>query len=106
MTKPKQPEPETLTAELVSTGDAAPGPAGRMQRTLGQGGGALVAVQLAQAFSWGGSDHWTAEQAAQRWPAITAALLLAISMAQNAFNWWRSERKVGVQSVTVTADEG
>ena len=66
----------------------------RVSRTAGQGGGVLVLVQLWQAFGWLGASSWTAEQAAARWPAITAALVRAGAGAQTAFNWWRGRAEV------------
>lgn len=66
-----------------------PGPGARVTRTAGQGGIVLTIVQLWQAFSWFGADRWTGVEAAQRWPAITAALVLAVATAQNLAGWWR-----------------
>ena len=65
------------------------GPGARVSRTAGQAGGALVLIELWQAFGWLGAADWTAEQSAQRWPALSASLLFAIATAQNAVGWWR-----------------
>lgn len=81
--------PELAEAAVLVAPGPAPGPAARFSRTAGQGGGALVVVQLWQAFGWLGADGWSAEEAAARWPAVTAAVLLAVSGAQNLANWWR-----------------
>ena len=70
----------------------APSAGQRVQRTAGQAGVVLVAVQLWQAFEWFGAAHWTAEEAALRWPAITAAGYVAVAGAQNLVNWWKTER--------------
>lgn len=74
--------------ELVSA-PARPGPGARVTRTAGQGGVVLTVVQLWQSFGWLGADRWTGVEAAQRWPAITAALVLAVATAQNLAGWWR-----------------
>lgn len=66
-----------------------PGPGARVTRTAGQGGIVLTIVQLWQAFGWAGAGDWTGVEAAQRWPAITAALVLAVATAQNLAGWWR-----------------
>lgn len=89
---------------LTAVANPAPGPAARVGRTAGQGGGVVIFINLWQAFGWVGADTWTAEQAAQRWPAITAAAIAVVSIAQNAWNWWRSERISTTESVTVTAE--
>lgn len=77
--------------EVLVTPDPAPGPGARVSRTSGQVGGALVLVELWQAFGWFGADTWTAEQAAQRWPAIIGTLYFLISVGHNVWNWWRSK---------------
>jgi hypothetical protein len=90
---------------LSAVANPAPGPAARVGRTAGQGGGVVIFINLWQAFGWMGADTWTAEQAAQRWPAITAAAIGLVSIAQNAWNWWRSERIRTTESITVTAEQ-
>lgn len=65
-----------------------PGPAARVSRTAGQGGAVLTILQLWQAFGWFGASTWTSQEAAMRWPAITAALVLAVAAVQNLVNWW------------------
>lgn len=101
----KAPAVETLEREGVThqvlTGEAlailqhdpVPGPGSRVSRTAGQLGGATVLVELWQAFGWFGADHWTADQSAQRWPAITAAVVFGISVAHNVTNWLVSLRR-------------
>lgn len=89
---------------LTAVANPAPGPAARVGRTAGQGGGVVILINLWTAFGWLGSDTWTADQAAQRWPAITAALVFAVAGLQNLWNWWRSERIRATESVTVTAE--
>lgn len=78
-----------MTTPVVITSEA-PGPGARFSRSAGQGGGALVVIELWQAFGWLGAGGWTAEQSAQRWPALTAALTLVLVAGHNAWNWWRS----------------
>lgn len=63
-----------------------------MQRSVGQGGTAVIFVQLWQAFGWFGASGWDVEDANARWPAITASLYVAIAAAQNLIGWWRSTR--------------
>jgi hypothetical protein len=75
-------------AELVSAAQR-PGPGARVTRTAGQGGIVLTIVQLWQAFGWAGAGDWTGDEAAQRWPAITAALVLAVAIGQNVAGWLR-----------------
>lgn len=90
---------------LSAVANPAPGPAARFGRTAGQGGGVVIFLNLWQAFGWLGADTWTAEQAAARWPAITAAGIAVVSGAQNLWNWWRAERVRATESITVTAEQ-
>lgn len=69
-----------------------PGPAQRVARTAGQAGGALVLVQLWQAFGWFGADGWSEADAALRWPAITAATVWLVSSLHNLVGWWMRQR--------------
>lgn len=95
----------TDTGVVVSAvANPAPGPAARVGRTAGQGGGVVIFISLWRAFGWVGADTWTAVQAAERWPSITAALVFAVAGVQNAWNWWRSERIRAAESITVTAE--
>lgn len=89
---------------LSAVANPAPGPAARFGRSVGQGGGVVIFINLWQAFGWIGADSWTAEQAAMRWPAITAAGYGLVSGVQNLWNWWRSERIRSAESITVTAE--
>ena len=91
----------TPMVELQAHG--APGPGARVARTAGQAGGALVMLELWQAFGWFGSDEWSAD----RWKAVTAAAVFLVALVQNVVNWWRTERLPlpAVGSVTVTAVE-
>ena len=79
----------------------------RVQRTVGQAGSVLVFIQLWQAFGWSGANGWSAEEAALRWPALTAAGYVLVAGAQNLVNWWRTERVTVAEpsSITVTAEE-
>lgn len=97
---------DTISAELHSV-TATPGPAQRISRTAGQGGGALILVQLWQAFDWFGADTWTAEESALRWPAITAAVTFLIAALQNGVNWWRerSPEVIPVEAGLVLPDD-
>lgn len=87
-------EREGVTSQVL-TGEAlailqqgpTPGPGGRVSRSAGQLGGATVLVELWQAFGWFGASEWTAEEAAQRWPAITATLVFAVVVGHNVANW-------------------
>lgn len=83
---PGSPTPELRPASPVV------GPGARVTRSAGQGGAVLVAVQLWQSFGWAGADHWSAAQAAQRWPAVTAGLVLVVAAVQNVVNWRRATR--------------
>jgi hypothetical protein len=93
---------------VVVTPDPAPGPGARVSRTSGQVGGALVLVELWQAFGWFGAGGWSAEQSAQRWPAITGTVLFLISVVHNVWNWWRSRDAAQTvpRAVTVEAVDG
>lgn len=85
--------------------DPAPTPAQRVSRTAGQSGGVVLLIELWQSFGWFGADHWTAEQSAQRWPAVTAVAIFIVAVAHNSVNWWRSERLAPpLQAVTVMAE--
>lgn len=96
----------TDTPSVLVTADPAPGPGARVSRTSGQVGGALVFVELWQAFGWFGADTWTAEQAAQRWPAITGVIYFLISVGHNVWNWWTTRERTTVpNAVTVQAVE-
>lgn len=97
-----------LTPTVTVTPDPAPGPGARVSRTSGQVGGALVLIELAQAFGWFGSDTWTADQAAQRWPAITGTMLFLIAVGHNVWNWWRARDTARALpgAVTVEAEHG
>jgi len=77
--------PSAARSSPAATPPTLPGKA----RTAGQGGAVLVLVQLWQSFGLWGADHWTPDQSAQRWPAVTAGLVLAVATAQNLAGWWR-----------------
>lgn len=94
--------PDAISATLELAADPAPGPGTRVARTGGQVGGVIVIIDLWQAFGWFGADTWTAEQAAARWPAISATLYFAVAVAHNLYNWWRTERIRPLESVTVS----
>lgn len=68
------------------------GPGTRFTRTAGQGGGTLVLVELWQAFGWFGADHWTAAQSSERWPSVTAAVLLIVSAVHNTWNYLQTRK--------------
>lgn len=82
-----------MMPDVQVTPDPAPGPGARVSRTTGQVGGVLVFVDLWQAFDWFGADSWTAEQAATRWPAITAVAYFLVSVAHNTWNWWNTRNR-------------
>lgn len=92
--------PDT-TLELQA--NPAPGPGARWGRAAGQTGGVFAFVDLWQAFGWFGSDTWTADEAARRWPAIFGAAVIVTAGVHNLVNWWRTERSRPVHSVEVTA---
>lgn len=82
----------TTTPTVGAAPDPTPGPGERTGRALGQGGAALAILDLARAFDWLGSDGWTAEQAAERWPALTAAAIVFVAGGHNLLNYVRSRR--------------
>lgn len=86
---------QVLTGEALSIlrSDPVPGPGARVSRTAGQLGGATVFIELWQAFGWFGADTWTADQSAQRWPALTASIVFGVSIVHNVVNWWVSRRR-------------
>jgi hypothetical protein len=84
-------------------GEPSPGPAARAARGAGQAGGALVLIQLWQAFGWFGAEDWTAEEAGVRWPAVTAALILAVTVLHNLWNYLHPQ---GASSVAEAAVRG
>lgn len=97
-----------ITPTLEVRADPTPTAGQRVARTAGQSGGVVVFIELWQAFGWFGADHWTADQAAQRWPAIFAAALLVVAAVHNGVNWWRTDRLQPArppQAVTVSAVE-
>jgi hypothetical protein len=77
------PQADTTTPPGAPT----PGPGTRVSRSAGHAGGALVLIELWRAFGWAGADHWSVEQAAQRWPAITATAAFGIAAVHNVVNW-------------------
>lgn len=77
----------------VTLPQRAPGPGARVTRTAGQAGGALVLIELWQSFGWFGAAGWSADEAAQRWPALSAALLFAISVGHNLAGFWRRDER-------------
>lgn len=80
-------------ATLVSA-EPAPGPGSRVARTIAQGGGVVVWIDLWHSFGWLGAADWNAEQAAQRWPAITAAGIALVSIVHNITNWWLARSRL------------
>lgn len=88
---PANDEPAALAptefTELTST-EVAPGPGGRVARTSGHVGGALVFVQLWESFGWFGAKDWTTDQAA----SVMAVAVFLIAAAHNATNWWLTQR--------------
>lgn len=81
---------ETEYVQLVSE-PRRPGPGARVTRTAGQVGGAVVVLELAEAFSWFGSGRWSADQ----WRAVTAAGVFAVSVGQNVAGWFRERGRSG-----------
>lgn len=76
---------EQQAAGLVELAAASPtaSPAKRAVRSTGQGAVGYVLVDVAKAFDWLGSEHWTAKQAAERWPALTAVVVTFAAVAHN-----------------------
>lgn len=81
----------------------APGPGLRVVRTAGQAGGAVVLIELWQAFGWFGAAGWTPDESAARWPAITASLLFVIAVVQNGVAAWQDSRAGRVEVAPVEA---
>lgn len=82
-------DPEYVELVASELKPARPGPGARVTRTAGQVGGATVLIDMWFAFGWLGADRWTPDQAAARWPAITAAVVFAVAVGQNLAGWWR-----------------
>ena len=81
-----------MMAELPAESMPTPGPGARFTRGAAQGGTALAFVNLWNAFGWLGADTWTKEEAALRWPAITAVVTMVVVGGQNLFNYLRSKQ--------------
>ena len=96
---------DALAAALADAvgAPAGPTPGQRVARGAGQAGGALVLVQLWQAFGWFGADGWTAEEAGVRWPAVTAAVILAVGVIHNVWNYLRPQAVDPATAAAVTA---
>lgn len=68
----------------------------RAVRTVGQASVAYVVLDLAEAFNWFGSAHWTSDQ----WKAVTAAGVAVVAAVQNlgpaaagaVRGWWSRRR--------------
>lgn len=58
---------------------AAPGPAGRIQRSAGQAGAVTILIELWVAFGWFGADHWDEQQNR----AVMAVGILLAAIIQN-----------------------
>lgn len=92
---PTRPRPLRLegTGDLVgpvveTTVPAPPGPGGRVQRSAGQAGGAVLLLDLVFAFGWLGADDWTVEQAS----AVTAAVVFGLAALHNLAEHFRSRK--------------
>lgn len=70
----------------------APGPAARVARSAGQLGAVVTIIDFVRAYDVVGA-RWSAEQAAERWPATTAVITLAVVSLHNAANWWRTNER-------------
>lgn len=93
----------TDTTQLVEiSADAAPSAGARIARSGGQLGAGSILLQLVIAFGWWGANTWSPEQTT----AATSAVAFALTVAHNAFNWFRSERVRMPQAVTVEAVGG
>lgn len=68
-------------AVVETTVPPPPGPGGRVQRTAGQVGSAVVLLDLLLAFGWFGSDEWSGEQVS----AVTAAVVFVIAGLHNLY---------------------
>lgn len=83
---------------------AAPTAGQRVARGAGHSGGVLIVIELWQAFEWFGADGWTADEAAARWPAVTAAAIFAVVVVHNIINWLKERQtRTVARAVTVEA---
>lgn len=96
----------TDTAAVTVTPSTAPGPGGRMQRSVGQIAGSQLIVELWLAFGWLGADAWTERQVL----AVSGVAYFAAAAGHNLWNWYSTRNQpplppAAVEIAAVAVDE-
>lgn len=77
------------TPTVTVTPSTDPGPAGRMQRTVGQIAGSAILLELVFAFGWFGSETWTERQVL----AVSGTVYFLAAAGHNLVNWWKARNQ-------------